>query len=137
MHGPLSAHGRATDIVRQVSERWNAGDIEGLLALYADDLVVQTGEHWPEQATLQGKDAFRESIDEWLDVWETIESRRTTSRFSATAWWRAARWRSTGRMSGVEGTMPIHIVFTVRDGKIARVDWCPDHEQAVATARDA
>jgi len=32
------------EIVRQVSERWNAGDIEGLLALYADDLVVQTGE---------------------------------------------------------------------------------------------
>jgi hypothetical protein len=37
----------------------------------------------------------------------------------------------------VDGTMPIHIVFTVRDGKIARVDWCPNHEQAVATARDA
>jgi hypothetical protein len=31
----------------------------------------------------------------------------------------------------------VHIVFTVRDGKIARVDWCPNHEQAVATARDA
>ena len=60
------------DIVRQVSERWNAGDFEGLLALYADDVVVQTGEHWPEQATLQGKEAFRESIDEWLSVWESI-----------------------------------------------------------------
>jgi ketosteroid isomerase-like protein len=61
------------DIVRQVGERWNAGDIEGLLALYADDMVVQTGEHWPEQATLQGKAAFRESIDEWLSVWQSIE----------------------------------------------------------------
>jgi hypothetical protein len=59
---------------------------------------------------LEGKAAFHESIDEWLSVWESI---------------------------AVEGTMPIHIVFTVRDGKIARVDWCQDHEQAVATAREA
>ena len=53
------------EIVRQVGERWNAGDIDGLLALYADDIVVRAGEHWPEQATVQGKAAFRESIDGW------------------------------------------------------------------------
>jgi ketosteroid isomerase-like protein len=127
----------ALEIVRQVSERWNAGDIEGLLSLYADDIVVQTGEHWPDQATLQGKAAFRESIDEWLSVRESIAVE--TDHVEAYGDRVVARgaWRSTGRMSGVEGTMAIHIVFTVKDGKIARVDWCPTHEQAVATARDA
>ena len=103
------------DIVREVSERWNAGDFEGLLELYHDDVSVHTGEHWPERHVLEGKAAFRESIDEWLTVWESIAV----------------------ETDHVEGTMPIHIVFTVRDGKIARVDWCPDHERAVATARDA
>ena len=125
------------EIVSQVSRRWNAGDIDGLLELFAEDLVVQTGEHWPEQATLQGKGAFRESIDEWLDVWESIAIETDHVEVYGDRVVAHGAWRSTGRASGVEGTLPIHIVFTVRDGKIGRVDWCPDHEQAVATARDA
>jgi hypothetical protein len=67
---------------------------------------------------LEGKAAVRESMDEWLSVWESFAVDRRG-------------------MSGVEGTMPIHTAFTVRDGKIARGDWCQDHEQAVATAREA
>src|SRR4051812_32069102 len=45
----------ALDIVRKSAERWNAGDFEGMLELYSDDLVVVTGEHWPEaNVTTQG-----------------------------------------------------------------------------------
>jgi ketosteroid isomerase-like protein len=123
------------EIVRQVGQRWNAGDIEGLLALYADDLVVQTGEHWPEQATLEGKAAFRESIDDWLEVWQSIEIETGSVEAHGDRVVAHGRWRSTGRMSGVEGTMPIHIVFTVRDGRIARLEWFPDQQRAVAAAR--
>jgi ketosteroid isomerase-like protein len=125
------------EIVRQVSERWNAGDFAGLLELYHDDVSVHTGEHWPERHVLEGKDAFRESIDEWLSVWESIAVETDRVEVFGDRVVAHGAWRSTGRLSGVEGTLPIHIVFTVRDGKIARVDWCPDHEQAIATARDA
>jgi ketosteroid isomerase-like protein len=62
------------DIVRQVAERWNAGDVEGMFELYHDDMVVVTGEHWPDgNAVMEGKDAFRESTRDWLSVWESIE----------------------------------------------------------------
>jgi hypothetical protein len=98
---------------------------------------LKTGEHWPEQATLQGKDAFRESIDEWLGVWESIAVETDYVEAFGDRVVAHGAWRSTGRLSGVEGTLPIHIVFTVRDGKIARVDWCQDHDEAVAAARDA
>jgi ketosteroid isomerase-like protein len=125
------------EIVRQVGRCWNAGDMEGLLELYHEDVAVHTGEHWPERHVLEGKAAFRESIDEWLSVWESIEVETDHVEAYGDRVVARGEWRSTGRMSGVEGTMPIHIVFTVRDGKIARVDWCPDHEQAVATARGA
>jgi ketosteroid isomerase-like protein len=125
------------EIVRQVGERWNAGDIEGLLALYADDVVVQTGEHWPERHVLKGKAAFRESIDEWLSVWESIAVETEHTELYGDRVVARGAWVSKGRVSGLDGRMPIHIVFTVRDGKIGRVDWCPDHEQAVAVARGA
>jgi ketosteroid isomerase-like protein len=125
------------EIVRQLSERWNAGDIEGLLDLYSDDIVVRTGEHWPEQATVQGKDAFRESIDEWLSVWQEIAIETGHIEAHGDRVVAHGAWQSTGRLSGVEGTMPIHIVFTVRDGRIARLEWYPDRESAVAAARGA
>ena len=125
------------DIVRLLGERWNAGDIEGVVELYSDDVVVQQGEHWPERRTLKGKPAFRESIDEWLSAWESATIETDEIEVHGDRVVAHGCWRSTGRLSGVEGEMPIHIMFTVRDGKIVRLDWFPDHASAVAAARDA
>jgi ketosteroid isomerase-like protein len=126
----------ALDIVRQSAERWNAGDFEGMFELYSEDMVVVTGEHWPEaNVTMEGKDAFRETTEDWLSVWKEIELE--TDHVEAYGERVVARghWRLTARVSGVAGTMPIHMVLTVRDGKIARLEYYPDHERAVAAAR--
>jgi ketosteroid isomerase-like protein len=129
---------KALDIVRQSAERWNAGDFEAMFELYSDDLVVVTGEHWPEaNLTMEGKDAFRESTREWLDVWQSVELETDHVEAFGDRVVAQGQWRSTGRASGVEGTMPVHMVLTVRDGKIARLEWYPDHERALAAARDA
>jgi ketosteroid isomerase-like protein len=90
-----------------------------------------------EQTTLQGKAAFRESIDEWLSVWQSSKIETTDVEAYGDRVVAHGEWRSTGRASGVEGTMPIHIVFTVRGGRIARLEWFPDHQRALAAARDA
>jgi ketosteroid isomerase-like protein len=129
--------GDPRDIVRLLGERWNAGDIEGVVALYADDVVVHTGDHWPERQVVEGKPAFRESIDEWLSAWESVAVQTDEVEVYGERVVVRGAWRSTGRLSGVAGDLPIHIMFTVRDGKIARVDWFPDQESAVAAARGA
>ena len=126
----------ALDIVRSSAERWNAGDFEGMFELYADDMVVVTGEHWPEaNQVMEGKDAFRESTQEWLELWQSVELETDHVEAYADRVVAQGHWRSTGRVSGVEGTMPVHMVLTVRDGKIARLEWYPDHDRAVAAAR--
>ena len=128
----------ALDIVRSSAERWNAGDFEGMFELYADDMVVVTGEHWPEaNQVMEGKDAFRESTQEWLELWQSVELETDHVEAYGDRVVAQGHWRSTGRVSGVEGTMPIHMVLTVRDGKIARLEWYPDHDRAVAAARGA
>ena len=128
----------ALDIVRRNGELWNAGDFEGMFDLYADDIVVVTGEHWPEaNVTTRGKDAFRESTRDWLSYWEEIELETDHVEAFGDRVVARGQWRSTGRMSGVEGTMPLHVVMTVRDGKISRLEYYPDHESAVAAARGA
>ena len=124
------------DIVRRSAERWNAGDFEDMFELYADDMVVVTGEHWPEaNQVMEGKDAFRESTQEWLELWQSVELETDHVEAYGDRVVARGHWRSTGRVSGVEGTMPVHMVLTVRDGKIARLEWYPDHDRAVAAAR--
>jgi ketosteroid isomerase-like protein len=126
------------DIVRQTAERWNAGDFEGMFELYHDDMVVVTGEHWPEaNLVMEGKDAFRESTREWLEVWQSIEIETDHVEAHGDRVVAHGHWRSTGRVSGLEGTLPIHMVLTVWDGRIARLEWYPDHERALAAARGA
>ncbi len=46
-------------------------------------------------------------------------------------------WRMRGAASGIDGSMPIFIVFTLRGGKIAVLEWFANRDTALAAARDA
>jgi ketosteroid isomerase-like protein len=125
------------EVIREVSERLNAGDVEGMLELYTEDVVLYPGEHWPDTKPVEGKAAFRESTEDWLSVWQSVQLEADEIEAYGERVVARGCWRTTGRVSGVDGTMPIHIVFTVRDGRIARLEWFEDHGSAVAAARGA
>jgi ketosteroid isomerase-like protein len=127
----------ASEIVRLLGERWNAGDMAGVLDLYHDDVVMVPDEHWPDTMRLEGKDAFRKNMEEWLGAWESVEIETEHVESFGDRVVATGCWRSTGRVSGVEGMMPVHMLFTVSDGRIARLEWYPDHDTAVAAARGA
>jgi ketosteroid isomerase-like protein len=125
------------DLIRQLAERWNAGDVEGAVNLYADDAVITSGSEWPEQTEWKGHDAIRGSMEEWGAIWETslVEMgpiERYGDRILATG-----TWRNRGLTSGAEASMPFSILFSFRDGKIAVHEWFIDHDAAVAAARHA
>ena len=126
-----------TDLVLEMAQRWNDGDIEGMLELYHEDVVMTASPDWPETVQLKGKDAFRKNTEEWLGAWESVELETGEVEAFGDRVVAQGHWRSTGRLSGVEGRMPIHMVFTLRDGRIAHLEWCSDHQSAVASARDA
>jgi ketosteroid isomerase-like protein len=123
------------EIVRLLTQRLNDGDLEGMFELYHEDVVNYPGEHWPEGAPAEGIERFRETTEEWLGSWESI--RIETDRVEAHGDRVVAHgaWHTTGRISGVSGALPVHLVFTVRDGRIARVEWFPDDARADQAAR--
>jgi ketosteroid isomerase-like protein len=125
------------EIVNELAVRWNDGDLEGMLDLYDEDVVMTPSEHWPDTVQLKGKDAFRKNIEEWLAVWGKVEIEPGDLEAFGDRVVANGCWVSTGRMSGVQGAMPVHMVFTVRGGRIAHLEWFPDHASAVAAARDA
>jgi ketosteroid isomerase-like protein len=127
----------STTVVLEMAQRWNSGDIAGCLDLYHDDVVMTPSPHWPETVQLKGKDAFRKNTEEWLGAWGSVQIEAETVEAFGDRVVAHGRWVSTGRVSGVEGSMPVHMVFTVRDGRIAHLEWFEDHDSALAAARGA
>ena len=143
--GPASkvgctVHSRAMDsvaLIRQLVERWNIGDVEGVLDLYAEDGGMLSGTDWPEQNTWRGREGIRASIEDWRAVWESSTATFDRIEVFGDKVLAIGAWISRGRASGVDGRMPMAVVFTVRSGKIAVHEWFVDHNRALAAARGA
>jgi ketosteroid isomerase-like protein len=126
---------RNADVIAELTRLWNEGDDEGVLALYAEDAVQQTGPHWPEQATYRGHSEIRASMEEWQAMWETtkvvVDRLDEVGPDKVVA---VGAWHIRGRASGIEGEMPLFILFTLRDGQVTRLEWFEDRDSAVAAA---
>jgi ketosteroid isomerase-like protein len=96
---------------------------------------MRTGPHWPEQVTYRGRDEIRATSADWASLWEALQVEIDTLEQFGDRVVATGAWRMRGVASGVGGEMPIFIMFTVRDGKIAAVEWFEDHDTAVAAAR--
>jgi ketosteroid isomerase-like protein len=125
------------DLIRQLAERWNAGDIEGAVALYTDDAVIVSGPHWPEQVVWRGHEGIRTSMVEWGAVWETSRIEIGPIERYGDKILGTGTWVTRGSASGADATMPFSILFSFRDGKIAVHEWFEDHDAAIAAARGA
>ena len=127
---------RNIEVIQELTRLWNAGDMDGMLELYAEDAVTVTGPHWPEQATSRGRDEIRAGMEEWQAMWETtrvvVDSLEEEGHNKVVA---TGAWHIRGRASGIEGAMPLFILFTIRDGRVARLEWFEDRDTAVAAAR--
>jgi uncharacterized protein (TIGR02246 family) len=133
-----TVHSPAMDsvaLIRQLVERWNTGDIEGVLDLYAEDGVMLSGDDWPEQNTWRGREGIRASIEDWRAVWESATASFDRIEAFGDRVLAIGAWISRGRASGVDGRLPMAVVFTVRNGKIVEHEWFVDHDRAIAAVR--
>lgn len=125
------------DIARLVVERWNANDLDGALELYADDAVMLSGPDWPEQSSWEGLESIRRNMTEWREVWESSQMELDHLESFGDRIVGTGFWNTRSRLSGVDGRMPFVVLLTLRDGKIASLEWFTDRELAVAAARGA
>ena len=108
------------DVIRELTEKWNAGDLDSVADLYTEDAEIRTGPHWPEDTTYQGRDSIRETTAEWASMWDKLQIEVGTLEELGDKLVVTGAWRMRGAASGVDGEMAIFILFTFREGKIAR-----------------
>jgi ketosteroid isomerase-like protein len=123
------------DVIHELTAKWNSGDVDSVFELYTEDAEIRTGPHWPEQSTYRGREAIRETSAEWASMWDKLQIEVDELEEYGDRLVAVGAWRMRGAASGIDGSMPIFIVFTFRDGKIASLEWFADHDTAVAAAR--
>jgi ketosteroid isomerase-like protein len=125
------------ELVHSGYERWNEGDISGLLDIFAPDIEYQNAPEWPGQRVYRGADTVTRFLKE--EVVEIIALRPVeivSTRVVESEILVELTVRTKGAMSGLDlNDGPLFHLAKVRDGRISRVRVYMDEEQAVAAAR--
>jgi ketosteroid isomerase-like protein len=129
---------RDIEVVRDQFEAVNERDFARAMDHYADHVVLVVAEEGPEPGTYEGK----ESVGRWFGNWFQsfardyhfdIDEARDLGGVVFLHAWHGGR----GRASGIEVRGELSYLYTVRDGKVCRVEIFPRREDALEAAEAA
>jgi ketosteroid isomerase-like protein len=111
------------DIVRRVYEAWARSEFPGPADLLDAEIEYVNPAGAVEPGTRRGVDAFSAAIQRVLDSWEIWEMEPEQFRAVGDRVAVVVRYRSRGRGSGVEVEGRESALWTLRQGKVVRMEW--------------
>jgi len=124
--------------VQRWIERWDeafwANDFSAFPAIYHEDVEAVNRSIFPMQNDFTGIEGFQRMRDEIIDAasnfrFEIQEFRRAGDRFAG-----LGQFRARGRYTRLVLRAPLAVVWTMRDGKITRVEAYLSHGRALRDA---
>ncbi len=106
------------------------GDPDEGLADFDPDVVVNS----VEQGSSRGRDAVRANLERWNDAWKEIEATAEEFIEAGDRVVVSAHFRGRGRGSGIEVAARFYDVYTLRHGKVVRVDEFTERADALEAA---
>ena len=102
--------------------------------LGTDDFVWDMSNYhgWPEQQVYEGVDGARAFLREWIDAWEDWELELEALRDAGDRVVALVRQRGRSKEGGMPVEMAFAQVFTLRDGKQARMEVYSERVEALA-----
>jgi ketosteroid isomerase-like protein len=124
------------EVVNRGWEAWFRGDLDGLAELWDSDVEwdVTHFRDWPEPAYI-GIDGVKRFFAEWLEVWDDYEVGVDETLATPDGRVISLMWqRGKGRQSGLEMYVESALIFTLRAGKVTRIDNYDNRETALEAA---
>jgi uncharacterized protein len=118
------------EVVRELWDAYSRGDFDHVLAL-SDPYVVMVS---LEEGALYGPDAIRKNYERWREAWEKPETVVEEVIDTGDQVVVIARFHGRGRASGVTVEQRLYEVYTLRNGKILRVDEFSERAEALGAA---
>ena len=125
MQGPV-------DLVGEIIEALNRGDVDGMLARMHPEFEWRPLEASPVARVYRGHDQVRRYVEDWLSIFESLRVELEEPTEVADHVVAVARAYSRGRASGVELDTRFCQVWTVSGGTAIRMEEHPTREQALA-----
>jgi ketosteroid isomerase-like protein len=125
--------------VAVVEAVWNAfgrNGLDALAAYWTEDVDHRAIEGAPDdRGPMHGKDALRAYVQDWLDTFDDVKT-EVVELIDAGGDKVVAVLEVSGRakLSGVETKLTYAVVYTIRDGKIARGREYATRDEAVEAA---
>ncbi len=123
------------ELVREGYERFVATR-EVAPDLATDDFVwdMSNFHGWPEQQVYEGPEGAGAFLSAWLDAWEDWELELESLHDGGDKVVAFVRQHGTSKAAGMPVEMSFAQVFTIRDGKQARMEMYSDRDEALAAA---
>ena len=117
------------EVVQALVESWNAGQMDTAREMYDPDAVLTMAEGWPEPGPFVGRDAV---LRQFQEMYDTLEGDLVPVTDFVTVGDRVLvrlAWRGTGR--GPELNMEGTTLYTMRDGRVCRVEFFWEHSDGL------
>ncbi len=125
------------EIVRRVYEAAGRRDSAAVLALYDPEVELNVnaiGVVGSTGGTFRGHEGLRSLFREWHEAWGSIHYDYEELIDAGDQVVSVVTRHARGRASGVEVERPFALLWTLREGRIVRVLWFLEREQALAAA---
>jgi ketosteroid isomerase-like protein len=122
------------EVVKVAYEAFARGGLDRYMEHFTDDVVYRV-ENQPQPGPIDGKDAVRSWLQDWIDMFDEfwLEPVELIDAGGDTVV-AVERFGGRAKLSGVETDQIIGDVVTIRNGKIARGHEYPTREQALEAA---
>ena len=117
-------------VVREAWDAYSGGDYDRIAGFHDPHIVVVT----LEDGAVYGNDAVLANYERWDEAWEEAETTLEEVIGHGDRVFVAARFHGRGRASGVEVETRLYEVYTVRDGKVLRIDEYATRDEALEAA---
>jgi ketosteroid isomerase-like protein len=119
------------ELIRNAYEVWNIRDYDAIWELLDPEIEIDASSHALNPYVRHGHEGFRQMVEEVADAWDQwrLEPEEFIERGDRLVV--AARVRARGRGSGVELDQVVYNVWMLRHGKVTRLAFYADRDQAL------
>ena len=119
------------EVVRRAFEAWNAGDLEGVIALITPETEFIPLRSQLDGDPYQGADGMRRFARDAQDEWEHLRIDPGEFHDLGDRVLMLGHFDARGRGSGMDVRFPVGWVARLRDGKITRLQTYSDPKEAL------